>query len=69
MNRKVVSSSLLASVGYDAMTQTLELEFQSGSVYRYAMVPESVYLELMGAASHGVYFNAYIKDFYSYRRV
>jgi hypothetical protein len=62
MNRTKVSSSNLASVGYDALTNTLEIEFRSGSIYRYPNVPESIYEGLMRAGSKGRYFIAHIKD-------
>jgi hypothetical protein len=48
-------------VGYDAQTQVLEIEFVNGTIYQYFNVPESIYSGLMGASSHGRYFDAYIK--------
>ncbi|MEM6645888.1 MAG: KTSC domain-containing protein [Bacteroidota bacterium] len=69
MKRTPVSSSNLASVGYDASTQTLEIGFNSGSVYAYSGVPASVYTGLMHASSHGRYFHAHIRSVYSYRRI
>lgn len=61
MNRIPVSSSNLASVGYDSENKILEIEFNSGSIYQYFNVPASIYSGLMSAASHGQYFDAYIK--------
>jgi hypothetical protein len=61
MNRVPVSSSNLASVGYAAESKTLEIEFQNGSIYQYFNVPKNIYSGLMSAASHGSYFDAYIK--------
>jgi len=61
MNRTSVSSSNLASVGYDPENMILEIEFQHGGIYQYFDVPESVYQSLMNADSHGKYFDAYIK--------
>lgn len=70
MNRTVVTSSNLRSVGYDPATQTLEIEFLKSGVYQYSGVPQSVYNELMSASSHGTYFDQFIKKAgYSYRRV
>lgn len=70
MNRIPVVSSELASVGYDAATNTLEVEFKTGSVYDYSNVPEDIYTGLMSAPSHGKYFNEFIKQGgYSFRRV
>ena len=61
MNRIPVSSSNLVSIGYDAESKTLEIEFQNGSIFQYFNVPERIYSGLMSAASHGRYLNAYIK--------
>jgi hypothetical protein len=74
MNRQTVSSSQLHSVGFDALTNTLEIQFlnktgQPGSVYLYSNVPESVYKELMEAPSVGSYFGSMIKSTYSYTKV
>jgi len=64
-----VSSSNLASVGYSAFSETLEIEFHGGRVYQYFDVPASEYAGLMAAGSHGTYFHAHIKDRYSYKKV
>ena len=70
MQRTHVSSSNIASIGYDATTHVLEVEFNDGSVYQYSGVPKSVYRELMSAGSHGSYFDSYVKKSgYSYRQV
>lgn len=69
MNRTPVSSSNIASIGYDNGTSTLEVEFVGGSVYQYFDVPERVYLEFMRASSKGQFLHAHIKDVYRYSRV
>jgi hypothetical protein len=68
MERQSVVSSNLVSVGYDEDSSTLEVEFKSGAVYRYFNVPLFEYERLMAASSHGIYFNANIKDKYSDER-
>jgi hypothetical protein len=69
MDRTPVSSSTIRSIGYDAESSTLEVEFNSGTVYQYAGVPQAEHDGLMSASSHGTYFNANIKNRYSYTRV
>ena len=70
MNRISVTSSNLASIGYEPTTQTLEVEFINGSIYQYSGVPLSVYSGLISASSHGSYLDQYVKKAgYSYRRV
>jgi hypothetical protein len=69
MDRVPVSSSNLASVGYEPTSQTLEVEFQNGSIYQYFGVPADVYQELLGASSKGSYFGRAIRNVYPYSRV
>lgn len=69
MERQFVRSSNLRSVGYDESTNTLEIEFNSGSVYQYFNVPNHIYLNLMGAVSKGTYLHSYIKGRYRYERI
>lgn len=61
MTREYVSSSNIASIGYDAMSEILEVEFNNGAVYQYYNVPKRLYNGLMEADSKGRYFDAYIK--------
>jgi hypothetical protein len=70
MERKKVSSTSLASVGYDPSQKILEIEFNNGRVYLYQNVPEEIYEQLMSAESHGSYFNQHIRDGgYAYRQI
>ena len=62
MDREPVESSTLASVGYDAATFVLELEFRSGDVYQYLGTPNRIHCELIDAESKGRYFNQKIRD-------
>ena len=68
MERKSVSSSNIASIGYDEATSTLEVEFLNGSVYHYYDVPDNEYQSLMSADSHGKYLAANIKGRYRYSK-
>lgn len=67
--RTRVDSSCLRSVGYDAGTQLLVLEFLTGRVYEYEPVPEPVHEALMSAGSHGRYFNQAVRGRFPYRRI
>lgn len=66
MKRQSVDSSNLASIGYDASSQILEVEFKHGGVYQYKDVPEDEYEALMNADSHGKYFSANIKNQFAF---
>lgn len=67
MNMIPVSSSDLASVGYE--NGTLYIAFNSGGLYSYSNVPISVYNGLLAASSHGKYFHQFIKNVYPYKRI
>lgn len=69
MKRQSVESSNLASVGYDAENEILEIEFNHGGVYQYFDVPNDEYEALMNADSHGKYFVANIRDDYEYQKM
>lgn len=69
MMRDPVASTNIRSLGYDNASETLEVEFFSGSVYQYYNVTEVLHEQLMAAASKGQFFNAYIKNAYPFSRV
>ena len=69
MERYAVASSNIASIGYDAETETLEVEFLSGSIYQYYNVTQTMYDNLMSEGSKGRFLNTYIKNAYPYSRV
>ncbi|MEO7213335.1 KTSC domain-containing protein [Mucilaginibacter sp.] len=69
MNRESVSSSNIASIGYDKTSETLEIEFINGGVYQYFDVPEREYDGIMNAASHGQYLAQNIKGNYRFSKV
>lgn len=69
MERTPVSSSNVASIGYDSSTLVLEVEFLNGSLYQYFDVPEPVFAQLMAASSVGGFLSAVIKESYRYARV
>lgn len=84
MERTTIKSSLLASVGYDSKTKTLEIEFlrqqndHSRRIYRYEDVPYDVYVRMMGLdlsdadfAHHsvGANFLIHVRPNYKFTRV
>ena len=69
MERQPVKSVILRSVGYDATTKVLEIEFTSGLVYRYSAVPEKVWTGLMQSGEAGKYFSEKIRPKFHARPV
>lgn len=67
MERKIVSSSNIKSIGY--LLGVLEIEFKNRSIYQYRNVPENIYKRLMNSSSKGTYFSENIKDNYSCRKI
>lgn len=64
MERFPVVSSQLVSIGYDRESHVLDLEFRNG-IYRYADVPETLYISLNAAPSKGRFFAKVIKGKYT----
>ena len=69
MEREKVISSNIAAVGYLDDSNSLEVEFTNGSVYRYSGVPDQVYRDLLKANSIGKFFNINIKNKFSFEKV
>jgi len=61
MKRTPVTSSSIASVGYDDAAQVMEIEFKTGRVYQFPMIPRDKYDALMAAPSVGKYYAANFK--------
>ena len=64
MDRQDVESRMIRSIGYDEGCGTLEIEFNSGYIYRYFLVDPAVYEELMEASSKGRYYVQNIRRVY-----
>jgi hypothetical protein len=70
MDREFVDSSMIASIGYDQSSGTVEVEFRSsGQVWQYYDVPESIYNDVRAAGSLGKTFNTLIKTHFREARV
>jgi len=68
MARVDLQSTSLNAATYQKQDALLELEFRSGTVYRYVGVPEQVYQELLTAESKGRYFNRHIRNRFPYTK-
>jgi hypothetical protein len=70
MDREQVNSTMIESIGYDAPSATLEIEFKKGgSIWQYYDFPEYSWNEFHYCESHGKYFLANIKNQYGEARV
>jgi len=69
MQRVPVESSFIRGVGYDPVSETLEIELANGRIYQYFEVAPAVYEAMLEAESKGRYFNENISGVYPYGRV
>ena len=69
IQRAAVESSSLASVGYGRASKLLEIEFRSGSIYRYREVSESVFAAFSAARSKGHFFSTQVRGKYSFDKL
>jgi hypothetical protein len=69
MDRKIIESSMIRSIGHDADSAILEIEFNSGAVWQYFDFSESTWYEFEGAVSQGKFFLSEIKNQYSESQV
>jgi len=68
IERQPVVSSDIASIGYDAATETLEIEFKATGVYRYFSVPAIVAEQLRATTSPGKFFLQNIKGKFAWEK-
>jgi hypothetical protein len=69
IRRELVESTSIASIGFHAELQVLEIEFRSGALYRYFAVPPSIFEGLQKAESKGRYFGQSIRGHFEFHRL
>jgi hypothetical protein len=69
LDRKKVNADKIRSIGYDAGSQVLEIEFSDGKVVQYSRVPSEVHRRLMAAPTIVSYFRDHIEDEYTAKRL
>lgn len=61
-----ISSANIVAIGYDEVTETLEIQFKLNIKYHYFNVPLSEYIELMKAPNPEEYYLNFIKYNYHF---
>lgn len=69
MNRVSVNSDRFRTVGYDAVTRQMEVEFRNGQCYLFNDVPMGLYDNFMRAEDMGAYYDTYIWDAYEHAEI
>ncbi|WFB65026.1 KTSC domain-containing protein [Sphingobacterium sp. WM] len=64
-----VSSSNIASIGYNDENQEVYVRFLNNSLYVYRGVPAHEFQNLLEAPSQGTYLHANFKNVYPYERI
>lgn len=67
--RQRVESSVIKAAGYLAANSTLDIEFHSGSIYRYHGVDDRVAAEFFTAGSIGRYYTRQIRGTYKSEKI
>lgn len=65
---RAMPSTVIRSFSYDDTTRQLRIVFQSGRPYVYEGVPKTIYESMQQAFSKGEFFNAHIRDHFSFVR-
>ncbi|SFD06849.1 KTSC domain-containing protein [Pseudoalteromonas denitrificans] len=60
-----VNSSAFSHIGYSSINRVLDVQFKSGSVFRYFDIPNTVWEGFYYSTSLGSYYNEYIKGQYT----
>ena len=64
-----VKSSQIAGIGYDFISKTLAIKFNSGGLYHYAGVNAEEYIKLTNAKSIGTFFGSNIKNVFKFTKI
>lgn len=69
MKRIPVQSSHIVAIGHDPKSNTMEVEFRNGSVYRYGSIDVYKHSQLIGADSIGKHFRENIKSVHTGEKI
>ncbi|MDV5356754.1 KTSC domain-containing protein [Enterobacter asburiae] len=69
MRHHPVTSSRIASVGYDPQSRTLEIRFHDKRTYQYQDVPERIFTVFLTVVSKGRFYDGVVKGKYKEKRI
>jgi len=64
-----LDSSMLYAIGYNSASETLEIVFSNGGIYRYFHVPANVYKNLLASEFPGRFLWTKVINLYPYERM
>jgi len=66
---EVKDSSNIRKIHYNDVTESMEVMFKGGTIYKYEAVPAKIHKYFIEAASKGKFFSQYIKNSYTGRKI
>jgi hypothetical protein len=66
MQRQIIESSLIQSIGYDEARQVLQIEFKRGEVRDYKNIPKQLHHQFITAESKGKFYLKHIREKFNY---
>jgi hypothetical protein len=69
MEMTPVESSNVESVGYDADSEELHVQFKGGGLYRYEGVPQETHTDMMGSDSIGKFIDQSVKGQFPFTKL
>ena len=69
MRHHPVTSSRIASVGYDPQSRTLEIRFHDKRTYQYHEAPERIFTLFLTVVSKGRFYDGVVKGKYKEKRI
>lgn len=69
MQRILIESKAIASVGYDAETFRLQIEFRDGAIYQYSGIGPEIWSALLNSESKGQYLNREIRGRFAHQLI
>lgn len=70
MHMEKVTSRNIESIGYDAATKKLRVQFKGGALYEYDDVPSETHANALAAESKGRFFQSNIRgQFPGFRKI
>ncbi|MGH9633123.1 MAG: KTSC domain-containing protein [Bryobacteraceae bacterium] len=68
-HRVPIDSRILAAAEYNESRHQMQLDFRDGLRYEYFGAPPQTFRDLLGAPSHGSFFNRHIRGRFPYVKI
>ena len=69
LERQRVNSAAIRAIGYEPVSEVLEVEFHKGPIYRFEGVPEFLYRGFIASRSKGKFFHTRIANRFPFQQI